>query len=184
MFRVFDQISFYAITEAELDAAQASGTQGDLVQVEDGVLDLAAHEAWVDANREGISATVAQRARAIEAAPFLGELTRPRLAVDAADDGGEQAGEEVDEAGDEDGCESVKAGIPGRCWRLSVKEGDKVKAGSVLVSLRLSHMSSFHGISPVWTRILFSVVIHLEWNQANRLLFPRRPTLSHARWKS
>lgn len=146
MFRVFDQISFYPITEAELDAAQASGTQGDLVRVEDVVLDLAAHEAWADANREDIAATAAHRARAIEAAPFLGELTRPSEDAGAAAGGSGWARAEEEEeggAGEEDGCEKVKAGIPGRCWRLLVQEGDRVKAGSVLVSPRLSPISFF-----------------------------------------
>lgn len=136
MFRIFDRISFYSITEAELDTAQASGTQGDLVRIDDGVLDLAAHEAWVNDNHEDIAATAAQRARAIEAAPFLGELTRPCEAADSVAGGSERAkaGEE-DKVDEEDGCERVKAGIPGRCWRLLVKEGDKVKVGSVLVSV-------------------------------------------------
>ncbi|KAI7781676.1 hypothetical protein LA080_014442 [Diaporthe eres] len=141
MFRIFDQISFCAITEAELDAAQAAGTQGDLVRIEDGVLDLAAHEAWADTHREDIAATLAQRTRAIEAAPFLGELTRPREAADAADGGSAWAGpEEKDEAGEEDWWERVKAGIPGRCWRLLVKKGDRVKTGSVLAYLESCKM--------------------------------------------
>lgn len=157
MFRVFDQISFYGITEAELDAAQATGTQGDLVRVEDGVLDLAAHEAWEDAHREDISTTLAQRARAREAAPFLGELAQPREAAeDAAGSGGRTHSEEEDETGD--GCERVKAGIPGRCWRLLVKDGDRVKAGSVLVSLKLPRISLFLGRHPYldWDPILCS----------------------------
>lgn len=154
MFRIFDQISFYPIAEAELDAAQASGTQGDLVRIEDGVLDLAAHEAWEDANRDDIAATATRRARAIAAAPFLGELTRPREdAEDAALGSGWTGAEEQDEAGEGGGCERVKAGIPGRCWRLLVKEGDRVEVGSVLVSLRLSPVSFFSGVIPVSTRI-------------------------------
>lgn len=136
MFRIFDQISFYAITEAELDAAQESGAQGGLVRVEDGLLDLAKHEAWADANREDITAAAAQRAQAIEAAPFLRELTRAREADDTV--AGWARTEEQDEVGEEGGCERVKAGIPGRCWRLLVEEGDRVKAGSVLVSLGVS----------------------------------------------
>lgn len=159
MFRVFDRISFYTITEAELDAAQASGTQGDLVRLEDGVLDLAAHEAWEDANRVDIAAAAAQRARAIEAAPFLEELTRPREeAADAVASGSGCAGvEEEDDAGEEDGCERVKAGIPGRCWRLLVEEGDKVKAGSALVSLKLPPVSFLLGLISVATRIPFEL---------------------------
>lgn len=125
---------------------------------EDGVLDLAAHEAWADANREDIAATAAQRTRAIGAAPFLDELSRPHEAYDAAAGASRWAGakeEEQDEAGEEDGCEKVKAGIPGRCWRLLVKKGDKVKTGSVLVSLNLFSFSFSLGVVPVSTRIRF-----------------------------
>lgn len=123
------------------------------MRVEDGVLDLAAHEAWTNANREDIAATAARRASAIEAAPFLGELTRPREAAEDATGGSWWTAEEQDETGEEDGCERVKAGIPGRCWRLLVKQGDKVKVGSVLVSLRLSPVSLSFGVIPVSIRI-------------------------------
>lgn len=173
MFRVFDQIRFYAITEAELDAAQASGTQGDLVRIEDGVLDLAAYESWADANREDIAATAARRARAIEAAPFLGELTRPVEDVGAEAGGSGWAGAETDE---EDGYEKVKAGTPGRCWRLLVKEGDKVKVGSVLVSLRLSPSQSSLGSS------LSQLILYR--NGLTGAYFPLRSISSPARWRS
>lgn len=185
MFRIFDQISFYTITEAELDAAQASGTQGDLVRVEDGVLDLAAHEAWVKANREDIAATAAQRARAIGAAPFLSELTRPREDADAADGGSAWAGpEEKDEACEEDGCERVRAGIPGRCWRLLVDEGDRVKAGSVLVSLRLSPITFFSGCHSCLDPDPFRCLWFILCGNGLTDLVPARPTSSRARWRS
>lgn len=177
MFSIFDRISFYTITEAELDAAQASGTQIDLVRIEDGVLDLAAHEAWEDANRDDIAAAAAQRARAIEAAPFLDELTRPREeAADAVASGSGCVGaEETDDAGEEDGCERVKAGIPGRCWRLLVEDGDKVKAGSALVSLKLAPISFLLGVISVPTRIPCEV--HLVWKRTDRLLIPSQAYL-------
>lgn len=181
IFRVFDRISFYPITEAELDAAQASETQRDLVHFEDGILDLVVHETWANDNREDIAETAAQRARAIEAVPFLGELTRPHEADDAAPGESEWAGgkKEDNEAGEEDGCERVKAGIPGRCWRLLVKEGDKVEAGSVVVSF--SFLSQRHSCRP-GLFLLFGY--HTVWDCTNRLLFPPRPTSSRARWRS
>ena len=55
--------------------------------------------------------------------------------AEKTEDRGECEAEEGDELNEEDGYERVKAGIPGRCWRLLVKEGDKVKAGAVLVSV-------------------------------------------------
>jgi urea carboxylase/allophanate hydrolase len=106
------------------------------VHIEDGVLDLAAHEAWADVHRQDIVATAAQRARAINAAPFLDQLIHTREDPDAAD-GGHGYYEAADEDGG-DGCERVKAGIPGRCWKVLVREADKLEAGSVLVSFRLS----------------------------------------------
>lgn len=135
MFEVFDRITFYPITEAELNNAQAKGTQRQLARIEGGVLDLTAHEAWADTNGQDIAMTVAQRARAIKAAPFLDELIRtPEHRNAVASRNGCYGLEEEDEGDD---CERVKAGIPGRCWKLFVEEGDKVEAGSVLVSRRL-----------------------------------------------
>lgn len=135
MFEVFDRITFYPITEAELNNAQAAGTQRQLVRIEGGVLDLAAHEAWEDTNEQDIAMTVAQRARAIKAAPFLDELIRTPEDLNAAASRYGCYGAEEEDEGDD--CEKVKAGIPGRCWKLFVEEGDKIEAGSVLVSLGL-----------------------------------------------
>lgn len=142
LFSIFDRISFYPITEAELDAARSSGSQRDLIRIEDGVLDLAAHEAWEDAHRQDIVATAAQRDRAIKAAPFIEDLIRPRQGPDTTEGGCGLNGAYEEEGGGCDGCERVKAGIPGRCWRILVKEGDQVKGGSVLVSTKdLTHNS-------------------------------------------
>ncbi|KAL1877513.1 hypothetical protein Daus18300_002501 [Diaporthe australafricana] len=137
LFRIFDQISFYPVTEAELNTAQASGAQWQLLRTEDSVLDLAEHEAWTDANRQEIAATVARRALAIEAAPFFDELVGTRETTDAAAGG---CGWNGVEEGDGDGCERVKAGIPGRCWKLLVKEGDILRAGSILANLESCKM--------------------------------------------
>ncbi|KAG8157058.1 hypothetical protein KVR01_013048 [Diaporthe batatas] len=141
LFDIFDRISFYPITEAELDAARSSGAQRGLVRIEDGVLDLEAHEAWEDAHRGEIEASAAQRDRAIRAAPFLDELIRPREEATATNGACSQDGPpDNGEEGQFDGCERVEAGIPGRCWRLLVKEGEAVKARSVLANLESCKM--------------------------------------------
>lgn len=80
--------------------------------------------------------TATQRARATKAAPFHDELIHPRENLECAANIYDCNGAE--EEGEGYGCERVKAGIPGRCWQLLVNEGDKLKAGSVLVSLGLT----------------------------------------------
>lgn len=178
LFRILDQITFYPIKEAELNAAQACGSQRQLVHIEHGVLDLAAHEAWANSYGRDIVATALQRTRALKAVPFLDDLIRTHEEPDAAAGGHGCSGAADEDGGD--GCERVKAGIPGRCWKVLVKETDKLEAGSVLVSSRLA--SALHRV--FLSLSFLSFLVHLICNGTDRLTPQSRPSSSHARWKS
>lgn len=126
MFRLFDRISFYPISEQDLDAKLVD----ELVHTTDGVLDLVEYEAWLEKNKEDIAATANTRARAIANAPFLEELTKP-YQPPTSTNGISMNG--IDGTSDIEG-ERIKAMMPGRCYKCVAKEGDSIKEGDVLVS--------------------------------------------------
>ncbi|CRK20647.1 hypothetical protein BN1723_002617 [Verticillium longisporum] len=131
MFRLFDRISFYPISEAELDAAVREGRASTLVHAEPGTIELETYEAWLAANKTELDAVVAAREAAFHNAPFLEELLRPY----EAPEGEKRAlgGEDVD-------GERVRAQMPGKCWRCVVKEGDEVEVGDALVWIESNKM--------------------------------------------
>ncbi|KAH7143176.1 allophanate hydrolase subunit 2-domain-containing protein [Fusarium sp. MPI-SDFR-AT-0072] len=129
-FRRFDRVSFYPVTEAVLDGTARS----ELVQISDGVLDLEQYEAWLTMNKEDIAAAADQQARAISNAPFVDELVLP-YQVEPVVNGHSPS---LDSSGLRG--ERVKATMPGRCYKVMVKEGSVVEKGDVLVCIESSKM--------------------------------------------
>ncbi|QKD58822.2 allophanate hydrolase subunit 2-domain-containing protein [Fusarium oxysporum Fo47] len=129
-FRRFDRISFYPVTEAALDGTARS----ELVQISDGVLDLEQYETWLTTNKEDITAAADQQARAISNAPFVDELVLP-YQVEPVVNGHSPS---LDSSGLRG--ERVKATMPGRCYKVMVKEGSVVEKGDVLVCIESSKM--------------------------------------------
>ncbi|KAF9878950.1 urea carboxylase [Colletotrichum karsti] len=134
LFRLFDRISFYPVSETELDAAIARGKMTDLVKIEKGSLDLHEYEAWLEANSAEIEATRAARAEAIRTVPFMEELLQPYHPPETER---RLVEEEVDAvvAG-----ERVKSQMPGRCWKCEVAVGDEVDVGDALVWIESNKM--------------------------------------------
>ncbi|KAF4984779.1 hypothetical protein FDECE_17027 [Fusarium decemcellulare] len=131
LFRQFDRISFYLVSEATLDHEPRE----KLIRVEDGVLDLVQYESWLEENKEDIAATAARQAEAIANAPFTDELLRPYQA--SASTNAHTHGSLRDSSVE---GERVKAMMPGRCYKVMVKQGDAVEKGDVLVYVESSKM--------------------------------------------
>ncbi|KAF5646658.1 DUR1 2-urea amidolyase [Fusarium tjaetaba] len=129
-FRRFDRISFYPVTEAALDGTPRS----ELVQISDGVLDLEQYETWLTTNKEDIATAADQQARAISTAPFVDELLLP-YQVESVVNGHSPS---LDSSGLHG--ERVRATMPGRCYKVMVKEGSAVDKGDVLVCIESSKM--------------------------------------------
>ncbi|KAF4119545.1 urea carboxylase [Geosmithia morbida] len=127
-FRLFDRIAFYPVTEEELD----SRSFAELVRVEDGELDIAEYEALLDRDQEDIAAYKASQSRAIANVSFLDQLTQP---FHPSRDASKMHAKEADTTG-----ERVRAVIPGRCYKVNVKEGDVVKKGDILIYVESSKM--------------------------------------------
>ncbi|KAF4449874.1 putative DUR1,2-urea amidolyase [Fusarium austroafricanum] len=129
-FRLFDRISFYPVSEAVLDSTPRS----ELVHVSDGVFDLEVYEAWLEKNKEDISATVERQAKAISNAPFVEELALPYQVKSRVI----EHGPSVDNSGLLG--ERVMATMPGRCYKVMVKDGAVVEKGDILVCIESSKM--------------------------------------------
>jgi urea carboxylase/allophanate hydrolase len=130
-FRTFDRITFYPVTEAELDSAT-----DDMVRVEESeTLDLDEYEAWLERESDSINKITQARQEAFSSAPYLQELLEP--APDMPNDGhGRVAIDgEVLPPG-----EAVRALVPGRCFRVAVKEGDEVRVGDALAWVESNKM--------------------------------------------
>ncbi|CAH0054156.1 unnamed protein product [Clonostachys solani] len=120
LFRLFDRITFYSVTEEELDSKSFS----ELVHVQESVLDLVEYESWLDENQLDIESRKAQQARAISSSPFIEDLVRPYLQANS------NSGKDNLEIGAPG--EWIKAMMPGRCYKINVKEGDIVHKGDIL----------------------------------------------------
>ncbi|KAM0345924.1 hypothetical protein ACHAPU_005977 [Fusarium lateritium] len=132
LFRRFDRVSFYPVSEAVLDHTPVS----ELVSItDDGVLDLEEYEAWLEENKEDISAQASQNANAIANAPFVDELCRPyELKSNTLE---HSLG--LDVSNPDVRGERIKATMPGRCYKVMVKEGVVIEKGDILVSLTCWH---------------------------------------------
>ncbi|KAF5019335.1 hypothetical protein F66182_8663 [Fusarium sp. NRRL 66182] len=127
LFRLFDRISFYPVGEASL----CHTPREDLVQISDGMLDLVEYEAWLEKNKQDIIATASRQAKAIADAPFLDELLRP-YHVDSRVNNHASSLDGLNVGG-----MRIKATMPGRCYKVMVKEEASVKKNDVLVSLTI-----------------------------------------------
>ncbi|WQF81972.1 Putative biotin/lipoyl attachment, Carboxyltransferase domain, subdomain A and B, biotin carboxylase [Colletotrichum destructivum] len=153
LFRLFDRISFYPVSEMDLDASIDQGRMTDLVKIEEGSLDLEAYEAWLAANKADIDATRGLRAGAIRSAPFMEELLQPYNPPEAERRGG-AFGEEAE---DSTPGERIKAQMPGRCWKCEVKAGDEVDVGDALVWIESNKMEIKIG-SPIKGKVVKMLV--------------------------
>lgn len=122
-FRRFDRISFYPISEDLLDNTPRS----ELVHITEGALDLREYETWLEENKEDILAAVSRQEQAITNAPFVEELLQPYQANIVPNDH-----HSISDSSDVSG-ERVKATMPGRCYKVMVKEGQTVERGDIIV---------------------------------------------------
>ncbi|TLD23108.1 hypothetical protein PspLS_07590 [Pyricularia sp. CBS 133598] len=135
MFQLLDRISFHPVPEAMLDSAIASGKYHELISIEEDELNLKDYEKWLKDNAQDIEHVVQQRIQAVLSAPFYSELLRPF--EDVTDDVASGPGQAVV---DDSSGERVKANIPGRCFRIHVKEGQEVDAGDDVAWIEANKM--------------------------------------------
>ncbi|KAI0100229.1 allophanate hydrolase subunit 2-domain-containing protein [Nemania sp. FL0031] len=126
LIRLFDRITFYPISESDMDGKPSH----ELIQISEGEFDVLEYNAWVARHQDDILQTAELRAACRDSAPFIEDLMKPYdlstqvLAVDNSEQHGE----------------SVRAPMPGRCWKVLVTKGSEVKKGTVLAYLECSKM--------------------------------------------
>ncbi|KAG8670245.1 hypothetical protein FPOAC2_09593 [Fusarium poae] len=131
-FRHFDRITFYPVGEDVLNHTPRS----NLVQIMEGVFNLVEYEAWLEEeeNKEDISVMASRQEKAISGASFLEELLLP-YQVDSTPDDHTLSPEFSGVSG-----ERVKATMPGRCYNVTVKEGQTVEKGEIVLCVESSKM--------------------------------------------
>ncbi|KAI1130980.1 hypothetical protein F5Y10DRAFT_234793 [Nemania abortiva] len=138
MFQLLDRISFYPILQADLDAAVAAGRWQTLVSIEEGELCLDQYEEWLSENDEDIERVTEQRKQFLRDVPFYEELLKPF--DDSSQKKVEHSSFLAGEGESNIEGEIIKAGIPGRCFRVEINEGDDLSAGDVVVWIESNKM--------------------------------------------
>lgn len=130
LFSLLDQITFYPVSEDDLASAEERGTSKDLIRIIHTELDLGEYERWLDKNAQDIAAIREKRSKAVEEAPFFGDLLKPYDVAAVRPPRNQESHDDMP-------GERVKALVPGRCFRRAVEEGDLVKLGDLLVGVTL-----------------------------------------------
>ncbi|KAL5093776.1 hypothetical protein Trisim1_009255 [Trichoderma cf. simile WF8] len=130
LFRQFDRITFYPVTEEELDSQPAD----KLIQIVDGELDLTWYECLLADNKELIAQHRAQQRASMLNVPFLEDLSKPYIPKSRTVNGSSKEGN-----GSAYGTQ-VPSAIPGRCFEVHVQPGQKITKGHPLVSIESCKM--------------------------------------------
>ena len=131
LLRFFDQIRFYPVTEEELLKMREDFPLGRLrLRVEESRFSLGDYQAFLEANAEGIAAFKQRQQAAFEAererwkALGQAEYTSDAMLAGASPES------ELDLP---EHSRAVGSPVSGNVWKVKVAEGDRVKAGDVLV---------------------------------------------------
>ncbi|KAK4073255.1 uncharacterized protein Triagg1_5535 [Trichoderma aggressivum f. europaeum] len=130
LFRQFDRITFYPVTEEELDSQPADKP----IQIVEGELDLIWYESLLADNKELIAQHRAQQRASMLNVPFLEDLLKPYIHKSRTVKGASKG-----ERGSAYGSQ-VPSTIPGRCFEVHVRPGQKIIKGHPLVSIESCKM--------------------------------------------
>ncbi|SDC96468.1 urea carboxylase [Paraburkholderia lycopersici] len=139
LLRIFDEIRFHEVSEAELAQLRADFVAGRAsLQIEESVFDLGAYSRFLHDEADSIAAF-----KATQQAAFEAERERWRAAGHAqygADE--ESAGTAAGGDGEalDEGCLALTADLSGSVWKLLVKAGDAIEKGQVVAILESMKM--------------------------------------------
>lgn len=137
LLRFFDQIRFYEVSAEELVKIRHDFPRGRYpLKIEETTFSLASYNALLEANADEITAAKARQQSAFDA-------ERQRwLASGQAHFESEKEGlhEQAEELVLSDNERAVESPVSGSIWQISVKPGDKVKAGDTLLIIESMKM--------------------------------------------
>ncbi|MFG0805679.1 urea carboxylase [Pseudomonas fluvialis] len=132
LLRFFDQVRFYPVSEAELDAFREAFREGRAqIRIEQGEFDFAEYNRFLADNAAAIAAFQAKQKAAFDAEVQLWRDDDPSAAAPLA-----AVGEEDD---DLDG-HLVSADMCGSVWKVLVEPGQRVEAGMPLLVVEAMKM--------------------------------------------
>ncbi|MFN4263415.1 MAG: urea carboxylase [Thioalkalivibrionaceae bacterium] len=147
LLRFFDQVRFYPVDEATLAQARTAFRRGRYpIRIEDSQFDMAAHEAFLAANAQSISA-FRERQDAAFAAEIAHWSEADLLPADA------EPPKAVEAIALEPGETLVRAELTGSVWKCLVAENEAVEAGATLIILEAMKME-FPVIAPRSGRVV------------------------------
>ncbi|GAB7536839.1 urea carboxylase [Burkholderia sp. 3C] len=134
LLRFFDQVCFYPVSEAELDALRADFREGrETVRIEEEVFDLGAYNAFL----AGIEPEL-REFRQTQRAAFDAEVAH--WATSGASEAEALPNEERRSAGGDAEVDAIRADISANVWKLTTAPGDTVSAGDTLMILEAMKM--------------------------------------------
>jgi urea carboxylase len=134
LLRFFDQVRFYPVTEAELDALRADFRAGRAgLRIEEELFDFGAYQRFLADNAESIQAFQARQQQAYQAEVALWQA-EDIVARDAP------APAIVEDAPLREGQSLVAADMSGSVWKIPVEVGQQVEAGDTLVVIEAMKM--------------------------------------------
>ncbi len=136
LLRFFDQVSFYPVTEEELETMRDQFRAGQLtVQIDEETFDLASHKEFLAQHSDSIAGFRERQKAAYEKEVALWKDSEAQALEELA-----QASNRPDPSELEDLGELVSAEIAGNIWKCLVKTGDTVAEGDPLVIVEAMKM--------------------------------------------
>ncbi|KAI1320319.1 allophanate hydrolase subunit 2-domain-containing protein [Xylariaceae sp. FL0255] len=132
LFRLFDRITFYPVSETALKDKSAEELE-QLIRVQDDIVDLADYEADLEAHKEDIIRVEKQHTDALKKASFRQELLKPYRRIKPTQ-------VTRDETALDSHGQKTMSPSAGRCWKVLVKEGSEIKKGEDVVILECAKM--------------------------------------------
>ncbi|HEY4802680.1 MAG TPA: carboxyltransferase domain-containing protein, partial [Paraburkholderia sp.] len=139
LLRIFDEIRFYEVSEAELAQLRTDFTAGRAsLKIEESVFDLGEYSRFLSDEADSIAAF-----KTTQQAAFEAERERWRVAGHAQFTGDVEAeGSATGGTGDAlaEGCLALTADLSGSVWKLLVKPGEAIEKGQVVAILESMKM--------------------------------------------
>ncbi len=134
LLRFFDQIRFYPVTESELMAHRADFLRGRYaLRIDEEEFSLATYRRFLDAHTDSIAAFKSRQQAAFEAERRLWGERHETLTEESGQEAGSLPAWTAAQ-------HPLAAPVSGSVWRIGVREGERVNAGDVIMTIESMKM--------------------------------------------